>query len=200
MDERPRTADLRRSYARNGHSSRGKQARDADGQSARYLLPATDAPPSPGRPAHGTIRRRTCHPALRPAPRVEDGRGAKPGDHSNGAAPARAWRVSTPGSSHHPLTKHLSRSLPVPPTPSPDARAVVGAAARLTRVSRACHTAYLYARPRSSGDRAPPSGGGSAGSNPVGGTTLQIPYFVAGRRFWTHSMITKSTAGTHRVH
>jgi len=45
-----------------------------------------------------------------------------------------------------------------------------------------------------------PSGGGSAGSNPVGGTTLQIPYFVAGRRFWTHSMITKSTAGTHRVH
>ena len=28
-------------------------------------------------------------------------------------------------------------------------------------------------RPRSSGDRAPPSGGGSAGSNPAGGTTLQ---------------------------
>ncbi len=92
------------------------------GKALDIYVPATDAAPSPGRPADGAIRRRTCHPALRPAPRVEDGRGAKPGDHSNGAAPARAWRVSTPGSSHQPLTKHLSRSPRVHQSPPPTPR------------------------------------------------------------------------------
>src|SRR5665647_1713516 len=50
--------------------------------------------------------------------------------------------------------------------------------------------------PRSSGDRAPPSGGGSAGSNPVGGTTYQpgprslLPHVIR----YNGSMPTKLTS------
>ena len=44
----------------------------------------------------------------------------------------------------------------------------------------------------------PPSGGGSAGSNPAGGATLQAPFSGACSRFSTRSMITNSVAGTHR--
>ena len=42
--------------------------------------------------------------------------------------------------------------------------------------------------------------GDTVGGTTVGCTTLKGLYFVAGRCFWTHSMITKSTAGAHRVH
>ena len=52
------------------------------------------------------------------------------------------------------------------------------------------------ASPRSSGDRAPPSGGGSAGSNPVGGADIS----PCQRLFCTASQSNHLPRGAQRVH